>query len=225
MASLRVVYHQWGFVQEKKLPPNSIEDCVDTLCVPGAALFPGGGRFEVWSLPKILGTTSGGVLWCRDKKTADFIRKIRDGHGSGLLPWIIRLLGHSSHQAHLYWQGVEASGGAISRLQTGEILSAIQRWDALVADRMEKMRQVIPLSFDWLPRQSDRLPPVVPLPPQIPNVDAKAAGVSSGHRIFERVDANGSRTLETVLPLPVHQDVSRRWLGDMLTAVGEAGTK
>lgn len=44
--ALRVVYHQWGFVQETDLSKNTIEDCVDTLCVPGAAIFPGGGDLK-----------------------------------------------------------------------------------------------------------------------------------------------------------------------------------
>lgn len=219
MASLRVVYHQWGFVQEKKLPPNSIEDCVDTLCVPGATLFPGGGRFEVWSLPKILGTTSGGVLWCRDAKTADDVRKMRDQHGSGVLPWAVRLLGHLSSQAHLYWQGVEASGGAISRLQTGEILAAIQGWENLIADRMEKMRVVVPLAVDWLSTQKDRLPSVIPLPLRLSESDACAAGISSGYRFFERLDPQGNRSLTRVLPIPIHQDVSRIWLHGIVNAM------
>ncbi len=60
-ANLRVVYHQWGYVQEYNLPKNTIEDCVDTLCVKGTELFPGGGSFEIWSLPKILGISSGGM--------------------------------------------------------------------------------------------------------------------------------------------------------------------
>lgn len=81
--ALRVVYHQWGFVQETDLSKNTIEDCVDTLCVPGAAIFPGGGRFEIWSLPKIIGTTSGAVLWCRDSETAAKIRCFRDERGGG----------------------------------------------------------------------------------------------------------------------------------------------
>jgi putative PLP-dependent aminotransferase (TIGR04422 family) len=77
-ANLRVVYHQWGYVQEVSLSPNSIEECVDTLCKVGTTLFPGGGSFEIWSLPKILGTTSGGVLWCRTLESALAAKKIQN---------------------------------------------------------------------------------------------------------------------------------------------------
>lgn len=106
---ISIFYHQWGFVQEKNLLKNTIEDCVDTLCVPGVALFPGGGNFEIWSLPKILGTSSGGVLWCRDESTAEEIKILRDNQGGGIIPWVLRLAGIKSTRIHLYWQGAEPS--------------------------------------------------------------------------------------------------------------------
>ena len=37
---------------------NNIDDCVDTLCEIGTKLFPTSQDFEIWSFPKILGTTS-----------------------------------------------------------------------------------------------------------------------------------------------------------------------
>ena len=44
---------------------STIDDCVDSLCEIGTELFPTSNDFEIWSLPKILGTTSGAVLWCK----------------------------------------------------------------------------------------------------------------------------------------------------------------
>ena len=75
---IAIEYHQWGYVQTRRTTtPILIEDAVDTLCVPGEPLFPLAGSYEIWSLPKILGTTSGGVIWCRDESDAEEIRDLR----------------------------------------------------------------------------------------------------------------------------------------------------
>lgn len=220
-APLRVVYHQWGFVQETNLPKNAIEDCVDTLCLPGTKLFPGGGRFEMWSLPKILGTTSGGVLWCRDEETAEKIRLLRDRRGGGLFQWTIRLLAKRYPRAYLYWQGAESDMGQVSRLQTGEVLAAIRNWGRIVSDRQKKMGMIWPYSADWLHKPVDRLPPVVPVSLELPEKLVYDLGISSGYRMFERLNSPGARSLEKVLPVPVHQDITELWLAGILKAIGD----
>ena len=222
-ASLRVTYHQWGFVQEKNLPPNTIEDCVDTLCLPGTPLFPGGGRFEIWSLPKILGTSSGGVLWCRDEETAEAVRNMRDYRGGGLFPWLIRLLSRWFPSAHLYWQGTEASMGKVSRLQTGEIFAAVLNWENFVFDRQKKINMIWPYSIDWLQKPTNRLPPVVPVSIELPERIVKDLGISAGYRMFERVNISGSRNLEKVLPIPIHQDVPATWLNNLILKLKNYG--
>ena len=89
---LRIIYHQWGYVQEKKISSTTIDDCVDSLYLKGKDLFPTGGKFEIWSLPKILGTSSGGVLWCKNKIDSEKIKKLRDKNGSSFFQWILRLI-------------------------------------------------------------------------------------------------------------------------------------
>jgi putative PLP-dependent aminotransferase (TIGR04422 family) len=218
-APLRLVYHQWGFVQDTSLPQNSIEDCVDTLCVPGTALFPGGGCFEIWSLPKILGTSSGGVLWCRDQKTADTIKIARDNRGGGVLPWAIRLIGMRNSQANLYWQGAEPALGCMSRLQTGEIIEAINNWDSIVTDRLKKLDLVWKHAIDSLVKPCKRLPPVIPVLSNLPEQEVLEMGISAGYRMFEQIKPDGVRCLVKVIPIPIHQDVSTVWLSKSLDYV------
>ena len=218
-APLRIVYHQWGYVQETDLPNNTIEDCVDTLCVAGTKLFPGGGRFEIWSLPKILGTTSGGVLWCRDEEAAQKIRCLRDERGGGLFQWIIRLLAQKHLRAHFYWQGAEGASGRVSSLQTGEILAAVLKWETVVSDRLNKLSMAWPLSVEWLQKPFNRLPPVVPVVLDLPETEIQELGISSGHRMFERREGDGYRSLTKVLPVPIHQDVPEHWLSDIIKKI------
>jgi len=213
-SSLRVVYHQWGYVQEMNLPQNSIEDCVDSLCIPGATLFPGGGRFEIWSLPKILGTTSGGVLWCNNEEVAKNIRCLRDRKGGGLFQWLLRLLARRIRSLHVYWQGAECDKGSVSRFQTGEIMMAIRKWDDFVDDRSKKLDKIWPLALEGLIKPIDRLPSVVPVlvKEKLSENEVHQYGISSGFRMFERVEENGRRELIKVLPFPIHQDVTVDWV-------------
>lgn len=221
VADFRVVYHQWGYVQEKNLPANAIEDCVDTLCIPGTALFPGGGAFEIWSLPKILGTTSGGVLWCRDEETANRIRIKRNKKGGGAFQWITRLFGYRNPGIYDYWQGAESRYRKVSSLQTGEIWNAIQQWDTIVSDRLQKLELVWPYAVDWLQKPVNRLPTVVPLLPQLTEIVIKELGLSAGYRMIEKINADNTRELVKTIPLPVYKQVPKDWLEKIAQTIGK----
>lgn len=216
-AALRIVYHQWGYVQENHLPSNTIEDCVDTLCMEGAKIFPSGGAFEVWSLPKILGTSSGGILWCKDMETANKAKKIRDSRGSGLLLWLLRIYG--GKKSHLYWQGAECVYGAVTKLQTGEMLLKINHWDDIVEKRIKNMEMVWPKAVSKLIKPTNRLPSVVPIESNCPESLLSANGLSSGFRMFDQISDGGIKISKRVVPIPIHQDVSPLWLDKILQIV------
>ena len=59
-----------------KAHTNLIEDSADSLYLQNTELFKGNGKFEIWSLPKILGTFSGGVLLCKNIKDYHEIKNI-----------------------------------------------------------------------------------------------------------------------------------------------------
>jgi putative PLP-dependent aminotransferase (TIGR04422 family) len=207
-ADLRLVYHQWGYVQEKKIEFNSIEDCVDTLCLKGTILFPGGGSFEIWSLPKILGTTSGGVLWCKDEKMAIEIRNLRDKKKGSLFQWVLRLISNKVSIFYDYWNGGEPSCGKPSRFQTGEIMSAINKWDIFVNDRLKKIDLVWHFAVTWLQKPTNRLPSVIPINCLLCENDIISNGLTAGSRMFEKLKPDGTRELIKVIPVPIHQDIN-----------------
>lgn len=215
----RIVYHQWGYVQEWDLSPETIEDCVDTLCVPGTALFPSGGNFEIWSLPKILGTTSGAILWCKDAETAKRIRDKRDSSSGGTFQWLLRLLSRFFPSVYDYWNGAEAGYRKLSVLQTGEIWVAIHTWDKLVKDRKQKLEQVWPLAVNWLSKPSNRLPSVIPIFSEMPDNEIVELGIEHGYRMIEKINPDGSRKLVRVLPVPIHQDVPAEWITKTLNII------
>lgn len=208
-----LVYHQWGYQQEFDLAPHAIEDCVDTLVRPGAPLFVGGGEFEIWSLPKIFGTTGGGVLWCRSLDTAEKVRSLRDSRTGASLQWMMRLLGRRSEHLHAWWHGGEGRSGKASALQTGEILQALERWPSFWMDRKAKRDALLALAPDWLPRSDDRLPCAVPVSVTEAMLPVPSSlGLLAGVRTFERVDGNGHRSLIKVLPIPIHHEVSSSFI-------------
>jgi len=219
---LNVIFQQWGFIQHHDLSLIDIEDCVDSLLVPGGRLFPGGGGFELWSLPKIVGTTGGGVLWCRSEDTALALRHLRDKRKAASLLWILRLLGMDSALLHAFWEGAEASHGRPSRLQAGEILVAIKIWKEIVEDRQKKLDLLWPMAPKWLTRPVDRLPSVVPVELSKGADGGKLAlqtGMSAGQRMMEKYNVSGTLDLVRVLPIPIHQGISYTRIGQVLDFV------
>ncbi|WP_216169881.1 putative PLP-dependent aminotransferase [Polynucleobacter bastaniensis] len=221
--NLRVVYHQWGFVQEVDLPENTIEDCVDTLCKIGTKLFPGGGSFEIWSLPKILGTTSGGVLWCRTEKSALIAQKLRDNRGGGVFLWSLRLFGKVALGAHLCWEGIEPNMGGISKSQVSEIFSGIKNWEKIVSMRQKNLEILWPYALSWLPKPVDRLPCAIPIQSSYPEGEIAELGLSAGYRMIERMGENAEISVERVLPIPIHQDIDRSWINHIIKMILNKG--
>ncbi|OOV47019.1 hypothetical protein B1J93_02220 [Leptospira kirschneri serovar Pomona] len=212
----RIVYHQWGYVQEYNLPPNTIEDCVDTLCIPGAKLFPAGGMFEIWSLPKILGTSSGGVLWCREEKVASQIKAIRDGRKySGAIQWYLKLFSYKFPSLLSYWTGVEASNGKLSFLQTGEIYNSLNNWQKFIDDKLNRVEIASRLLPSWLKQTPHRIPSNIPIQHTISSEKFAKWGLSSGMRTFEKCIKKKSELIQ-VFPLPLHFQISLKQFKKMV---------
>lgn len=204
----RLLYHQWGYIQKEDLLIDTIDDCVDTLCESGTQLFPTSKFFEIWSLPKILGTSSGAVLWCRNKKTADNIKNIRNERGGGFLFWLLRNLGYLNKNLYWLWQGIEPQKGKLSKIELFEINNAINLWDQIVADRKYKLDLLWKFAPKWLKKPTKRLPCVVPIEFDDYKFNKKLNNLKIKVKHFEKVNNNFGRLLIKVFPLPIHQDIS-----------------
>lgn len=212
VANARIVNHQWGHVQRVNNQNEIlIEDAVDTLCEIGTALFPNGGDFEVWSLPKILGTTSGGVVWCRDAVVADQVRLLRDESGPSALCALTRLAGRSKPIFHHLWQGGECEFGAVSHFCLGELGAAVDDWSEISAKRKQNNDVLDGYKLDGLVVLPGRLPSVVPLPLEMCTLDFYSKYFHIGKRHISCF-RNGKDVVHPVLPLPVHHEVSQEYL-------------
>ena len=205
-----IIYHQYGYLHNAIDCGNLIEDAVDSLCVPGSNLLPLGGRYEIWSLPKILGTSAGSVIWCKNIEDASAIRKLRDSaNKNGFMQWTLRILGSKWIEFYYYWEGGELyHNGKLPKIAIGDILKKIESFDRIIEDRIKKLNILKHLVPDELILSRDRLPCLIPLTDL--NSTVKSKLFKLGFNLNERhmvVNKNDSRGVIKFFPLPIHQDV------------------
>lgn len=207
-----LVYHQWGHIHQSSFPSNVriIEDSVDSLLIPGASPFAIDGDFALWSLPKVLGTQSGGVVFCRFAENARALRALREGRSSSALQAFLRWRSKSSPVAAIYWNGAEAlQGELIVPLRR----QALRRLDAIyqVAEERLSLLRHVSLDVSQSYERTGRLPSNLPmrLPSEWQHVWGSSGPVSSGLRSFNVARTSPATNWVRVAPLPVHMDVSR----------------
>jgi putative PLP-dependent aminotransferase (TIGR04422 family) len=208
--SENIIYHQWGYIYNNPAICSKIEDAVDTLVCPGTDLFPMNGSFEIWSFPKIVGTTGGGVLWCRSVTIANKLRHIRDQKPHSDLLWLMRILGLKSYFIYTMWQGAEAFFGKPSTFLLSEIDAALDKWSEILNDRKLKLDLAWKHAPAWLDKPSRRLPSVVPIEINRPldhSLLEKELLLSTTYRHFIRVLSTGCHEPVKVIPVPIHQGI------------------
>ena len=75
-----LINHKWGYERKlKKKYPNSVllEDSVDSIHLTREAFFPNQAKYEIVSLPKILGCYSGCILFSKNKKLSNYARNLQ----------------------------------------------------------------------------------------------------------------------------------------------------
>lgn len=209
--SAALVYHQWGHRHEAHFPASVriIEDAVDSLLLPGQSPFATTGDFLLWSLPKVLGTQSGGVVFCRLADEAKALRALRNGRPSSALQAFLRWRSKSSALASRYWNGAEALEGELVEPLRRQVLRRLGAIDAMVEERLSLLAYLSPdlrLSFE----RDGLLPSNLPLslPADWERVWGSSGPVSSGLRSFNAARSSPGGRWVRVAPLPVHIDVS-----------------
>ena len=213
-----LVFHQWGYVHVCSFSGEIIEDSADSLCLPGGNLFPNGGRFALWSLPKVIGSAVGGVVFCRTEGDAERLQRIRHGRRSiGTMQFALRALLHSSAVAQLYWQGAEPANGGMPRIACSDIQRKLDGLDRVIQDRRAKLAMLADYMPGWLRLDASRLPSNVPVESSDEQEGAmRRLGVTSGFRRFNRRQSVAEQDLVRVLPIPIHQDVKQSVLESMI---------
>lgn len=202
-----LLFHQWGF--EFQLPKEFqkkliIEDSVDSLIVDEAALFPNNGRFELFSLPKILGCAYGGVVLCHSADDADALKQTRDSNMNlGLRHQLRRLQARTNPKMNYLWSNTEPLNGKIYAFMLDSVLKKLNEWESIEKDRLEKVELLKEFSAKEVWPNSKRLPVCIPI-----------ATSESHKKTLESLNLFvGSRSLveasntQEVYPVPIHQEV------------------
>lgn len=203
--------HQWGYPHTLPAAMSIpvIEDSADTLIEPGTGLFAQGGRFELVSLPKILGCLSGGVLFCRDEADAEAVRQshTRGGHLS-TLQFLLRLATRSSHAALIYWLGAEAENRHVPGPVIHDIMLALEDLGMVIEDRKRKLALIRSCAPRWLNLASGRLPSNMPIPFD-PNLlsELLERGYPVDARHFNAGCSIDDSKWVKVIRVPLHQDM------------------
>ncbi len=215
-----LIYHQWGFVHRHDFPASVtvIEDAVDTLLRPGASPFAAGGRYALWSLPKVIASHWGGVVFCRDAEDAEALRRQRDASPvQRHLQALLRLAGDRHLRAGQYWHGVESTGGPLPGFALNHIDQQLQQLPAIfsqVQDQLARCRSLSLLAYE----RDDRLPCNLPVPAELDKVELSGIRLTAGLRAFNLALTAPRCDWQRVLPLPIHLETIGTNLADILAS-------
>jgi putative PLP-dependent aminotransferase (TIGR04422 family) len=131
-----VINHKWGTIQTTKCNDEKvfiIEDSCDAYLGLGERMFPNKGRIQVISLPKILGTVSGGLIFFNNPND-ELRKKLRDR----------QLMGKTRHRLFLKkliyykfdmkfqknWEQIEFDSRGVSWGDTLQILNVLKEYES-----------------------------------------------------------------------------------------------
>ena len=157
-----IAVHKWGNIEKlsKEYTAQIIEDSVDSIFIDRSTFFPNNGEFEIISLPKIIGSYTGGLVLIKNKKNVDQLRSYITGN--------IDLGNHQSklrfeyalHQnsGFLNWEDRENENVTLDTNALENIAGCLKNYNLnkeMITKRLESIAAKSSLKIE-----SDRLPPV-----------------------------------------------------------------
>ena len=139
--SREIIYNQWGLHQNHGIHPSIfLEDSADSLYPIGGRVCKANSRFEVWSFPKILGTSFGGVVWCRTKSDAQRLRKVRNSlpQQNFIYQTLLSMTKSTSKTGYQIWENYEFSHPTLNKFQVKILNAKLDTWP----DRYSNMRRI-----------------------------------------------------------------------------------
>ena len=205
---IQVIFHHMSCVQNQKTNEIFIEDTIDTLAFPNAKLFPLNGLFEIWSLEKIYGLIGGGIIWCKDKKTSESIKKIVNENKRNFdYIWILRILSIFSKSIRKIWDKKEIENFSIPWWAINQFEPSFLHDKNELINRQKKYKLLASFLPNWYLVDNKRLPSSVPI--IIDDYKAKlikSLGFKTDFRHFEIFSKSGS-TFIKFFPIPIHYQV------------------
>lgn len=129
-----IVYNQWGLHQNhRNLLDIFLVDSADSLYPLGGEICKSNSRFEVWSFPKIVGTTFGGIVWCKNKSDAERLREIRNESPvqTFLVHNLLFTFKSFSKKSYQLWENYEFSHPGIGKSQVKILNQQLSLWSEI----------------------------------------------------------------------------------------------
>jgi putative PLP-dependent aminotransferase (TIGR04422 family) len=131
-----IVFNQWGQLDLGCKNTPFIEDSCDTFLPEGSNILRLGAQFEVWSLPKILSSRFGAVVWCRNLEDAVRLMGIRDTSKRGIKKkQILRNFRNLNKWSYRAWQTSEFKTYSLSKFEYGAIFKDVSGWHEKYCER------------------------------------------------------------------------------------------
>lgn len=219
---IALVYHNFGYTHKFPKKCKIIEDSVDSLLKDESDLFPNDGPFEVFSLPKLLGTTLGGLVLCQNSSDAESLKKLREAKFKlGWLQFILRTYFTHDPLGVSYWHRGELFSGNICSLGLGHIASRLGKFDSLVSERESKLDLLSTSGKNLLELKRERLAcmGLIPFSEENKKVILEQE-LYIGDRHFKLdLDYGSGTPFEKILPLPIHCQVNSEKLQKTLDQI------
>jgi putative PLP-dependent aminotransferase (TIGR04422 family) len=216
-----IAVHKWGYPFKLEVNKNTliIEDSVDSIIKDSSALFPLRGEFEIFSLPKIIGSYSGAIVLTSNDNFISYVHQTRLAnialatHQSQLKykKYSGHLLAHESPEA------LESLNRGLTTTDLQHIQNCLPSYDlnlATIVRRIAKLNQHF--GVELIAPHTSRLPCVYPL--------KTAHFATHSPALFLQRQFNWSLSLNTDLfepcwLLPLHFDVPEEHFDAMLQSV------
>lgn len=165
-----LLIHKWGKVYKNSHHPFAseciIEDSVDSFIVDSKCLFANMGKFEVLSLPKLIGGINGGIVLTHDEKFKQFAKNLQ-GQNMELARWQSRLKKKeiTQHSEFLHSPENELKNFSLVEEDLQALIQQLSIWDDcqnIIIQRLEILKNKI--AFEHLIHNPlKRVGPVLPL--------------------------------------------------------------
>jgi hypothetical protein len=142
-----IVVHKWGHVTRLDATRQDlliIEDSVDSLLTGPSGLFPNHGSFEIQSLPKLIGSYSGGLAYCRSGADRKRLVRLRATGDASLARTqdALKFEAARSQADPARWHPWEWRNFALTSRAVKDIQRALPRYRESVAVCTQRMTQL-----------------------------------------------------------------------------------
>ena len=205
-----ICIHKWGKIKKVKIKKKFkiVEDSVDSLIVNKKALFPNKGEFEIFSLPKIIGSISGGLVVSKNKKFIKFCKQEQKTNKKLANYQAKERFNNFSKKKNfntwLYYETWNTYTEYNSLINIERCLKNFDINKEVIIKRLDFIKKKLKINFN----STERLGPVLPLPlKNFKNIN----NLSKKFLIRHHSDSIKKKTnFEKCILLPLHFKISKK---------------